>query len=73
MRLGGRVREWLEQHPGKKLCDSCLAKKMGVAGRRPIWKVSKLLASEHGFHREKANCPGCGDNRLLIWTTGNSN
>jgi hypothetical protein len=61
-----KVDQWLRDHEGQEFCDDCLGTRTHLGGRRPVWRATKLLAAESGYHREKKTCPICGSNRMVI-------
>jgi hypothetical protein len=69
MGITNRVGEWLQRHRGESFCDACIAKQLGLYGRRAVWRASKDLAARNGFHREKSACPVCAENRMVIRAT----
>jgi hypothetical protein len=65
MTIVQRQARWLQENVGA-FCDDCIARELGLPGRRQANRASTALAAVGVFYRDTGACSICGAQRKVI-------
>lgn len=66
MTIAREIEKLIERLDGVAVCDGCITDKLNLSVPAQANVVTRALAGQHGFERQKADCGLCGAAKTVI-------